>query len=63
MNNEIIENGDVIYYVVKVNGNEVSPRYASALLAEAQIEKLSQAHRAVAEVVTVTAEGKDLLLG
>lgn len=63
MNNEILEDGDVVYYVVKVNGNEVSPRYSSPMLAEAQIEHLSEAHRAVAEVVPITASGDQLLLG
>ena len=63
MQNEIIENGDVVYYAVKVNGTIVSPRYATPSLAEAQIEHLAEPHRLIAEVVRITADGKEILFG
>ena len=63
MNNEIIENGDVVYYAVRVNGTIVGPKHSSPLLAEAAITHLNEEQQSVAEVVPVTADGKELLLG
>jgi len=50
-------------YVVKVHGKEVSPRVASASLAEHYIANLDLSHQAIAEVVSVTSDGKEVLLG
>lgn len=50
-------------YVVKVNGQIVSPHYATVGLAEDAIKLLGEAHQSIAEVVPVTAEGKEILLG
>ena len=63
MNNLIDNEGNTVYYVVKVNGAAVSPRFSSHQLAEMQITHLEEAHQLIAEVVPVTADGKDLLLG
>ncbi len=63
MNNEILENGDVVYYAVMVNGKPVGPKHTSPALAEAAIAQLDEAHQLIAEVVPVTADGNQLLLG
>jgi len=63
MNNIITDDMDVVYYVVKVNGNIVSPRYSEMLPAQMAIQQLSEAHQSIAEVVPVTVDGKQVLLG
>ena len=50
-------------YVIKVNGQIVSIPFPSAQLAEAAIANLAEAHQAIAEVVPVTADGREVLLG
>ena len=50
-------------YVVKVNGAIVSPMYATPALAEDAIKILNDEHQAIAEVVAVTADGKEVLFG
>ena len=50
-------------YVVKVNGAIVSPAYATSHLAEDAIKLLKEEHQAIAEVVSVTADGQEILLG
>ena len=63
MNNLITDGGDVVYYVVRVNGKDMSVRFESAMLAEAEKNRLAPELRDLAEVVPVTADGKQLLLG
>ena len=64
MNDEnMIENTEQVFYAVSVNGNICSPKYATPAGAESQISLLSEAHQAIAEVVPVTSEGKQLLFG
>lgn len=63
MSDMLTDSDNQIMYVVKVNGQEVSPRYTSPQSAEAMIQHLSEAHRAIAEVVPVTVDGNQLLLG
>lgn len=63
MNNQILNDQTVIYYVVRVNGRNVSDRLNSPMLAEMEKSKLDPEMRAVAEVVTVTANGAQVLLG
>lgn len=50
-------------FAVKVNGTIVSPPYNSLRLAEDQIKVLSPPHQAIAEIVNVTSDGKEVLLG
>lgn len=50
-------------FVIKVNGQIVSIAFASAQLAEAAITNLPEAQQAIAEVVPVTADGREVLLG
>ena len=52
-----------IMYVVKVNGKEVSPKVASAALAEHYISNLDLSQKPLAEIVQVTTDGKNMLLG
>ncbi len=63
MNNIITDDMDVVYYVVKVNGVIVSPRYSEKLMAEMTIQNLTEAQKMIAEVVSVTTDGKQVLLG
>ena len=63
MNNQILTDGTSVYYVVRVNGKEVTQKVATQLLAEMEKQKLSPEMQAIAEVVPVTASGADLLLG
>lgn len=51
------------YYIIKVNGKPVSPRYGSRLIAESERLKLDEPQRSVAEIVPVTEDGKDILFG
>lgn len=64
MNNTILKNdGSVVYYVVRVNGQIVSPRFESKVLAEAEKSKLEPEQQNIAEVITVTSDGNQVLLG
>jgi len=62
MNNMVNEVSET-KYAVKVNGEIVSPPYATPGGAEDMIKLLSEAHQSIAEVVPVTPEGKELLFG
>ena len=59
----MIKETEQLKYVIKVNGEVVSIPYATAHLAEAAIAQLSEAHQSIAEVVPVTANGQEVLLG
>jgi hypothetical protein len=50
-------------YAVKVNGQIVSPSYATLGGAEDMIKLLSEAHQSIAEIVPVTPEGQEILFG
>lgn len=63
MNNQILNDNTVIYYVVRVNGQNMTIPFNSRQMAESEIVKLAPDLQALAEVVPVTAEGKELLLG
>lgn len=63
MNNEIIEDGTVVYYVLRVNGQNMSGKLESKMVAEMEKQKLSPELREMAEVVPITADGNQLLLG
>lgn len=63
MNNDILNDNTVIYYVVRVNGQNMTIPFNSRQLAEMEITKLAPNLQSLAEVVPVTAEGKELLLG
>ena len=59
----ITDGGDVVYYAIKINGQVVGPKHRSVFMAEQAIQQLSETHRSIAEVVPVTTDGKELLLG
>lgn len=64
MNNVLTnEDNTELRYVVMVNGQEVSARYTTPQAAEGMLEHLSEAHRSIAEIVPVTGDGNQLLLG
>lgn len=63
MNNMITDSGDVVYYVVKVNGVEVSKRFAERMMAEMAMHDLPAEQNMTAEVVSITTNGDQLLLG
>lgn len=63
MNNEILHDGTVVYYVVRVNGQDMSQKFETQMLAEMEKQKLSPELQSVAEVIPVTADGAQLLLG
>lgn len=52
-----------VFYVVRVNGREVSQRFSSPMLAEMEKAKLDPETQKIAEVATVTSDGSQLLLG
>ena len=63
MNNQVLNNGDVVYYGLKVDGKLVSSTFSERLLAEQYKLQLWDRDHVIAEVVTVTASGQELLLG
>ena len=63
MNHQILTDQTVVYYEVRVNGVAVSPKLESQMIAVAEKAKLPAETQAIAEVVPVTADGKELLLG
>lgn len=63
MENMIMDNTDAVYYVLKVNGVVVSGRFGQAMMAEMAKNNLPEEQRMLAEVVPVTEDGKQVLLG
>jgi len=63
MNNIITDDMDVVYYVVQVNGIPVSTRFNERMMAEMAKNGLPEEQKMIAEVVPVTTDGKQVLLG
>lgn len=63
MNQTILTDGSVVYYAVKVNGMIVTQKFTSQMAAESAKEQLPPETKMLAEVVTCTSDGKELLLG
>jgi len=63
MDNMITDDLDVVYYVVRVNGVAVSTPFNERMMAEMAKNNLPEEQKMIAEVVPVTADGKQLLLG
>ncbi len=63
MNNLITDSMDVVYFVVKVNGREVTTKFNDRMMAEMAIGNLPEDQKMIAEVVPVTTDGKQVLLG
>lgn len=63
MNNQILTDQQVVYYVVRLNGREISSRVETRAIAEMTLNQLPPETQALAEVVPITADGRQLLLG
>lgn len=50
-------------FAVKVNGRVVATNLPSRAIAEAQVYNLPADQRSLAEIVSVTADGRQMLLG
>ncbi len=62
-NENILTDSEQQLYAVSVNGKIVSPSYVTAQAAQDQIKLLGEAHQSIAEVVPVTSDGLQVLLG
>ena len=63
MNNQILTDGTVLYYALKVNGKIITPPLLNPALLEEYRRNLPNEQKGLAEVVSVTAAGTELLLG
>lgn len=63
MNNTILTDGTVVYYALKVNGVIVSSPVSSRHLLEQQMSTLPLNERATAQIVPVTSDRREVLLG
>ncbi len=63
MNNLITDNMDVVFYVVTVNGVEKSVRFSERMMAEMAITNLEPKDKIIAEVKSITSDGKQVLFG
>jgi hypothetical protein len=64
MKGQVIVNGDVVHFGVKVNGILRVPTYTDRMIAEQVKMQIQTENTNIAvEVVAVTSEGKELLLG
>ncbi len=63
MNNMITDDMNTIFYVVKVNGQEVTAKFNDQPAATMAINNLPENQKMLAEVVAVTTDGKQILLG
>lgn len=61
MNNMITDNGDTMYWVVRINGQNVTAPVSSQQLAEMERMRLNSDQQPLAEIVPVTADGKQVL--
>ena len=59
----LIHENDTVRYAVKVNGKIVSQSYLLSSQAQDAIKMLNEEHQAVAEIVQVTVDGKEILFG
>jgi hypothetical protein len=62
---QVLTNDDpnVVQYVIKVNGVPVSAPFGDKMLAEMAKNNLPEEQRMIAEVVPITTDGKQILLG
>lgn len=59
----LLADSEQVFYVIRVNGVNKTTKFNSRVIAEMEIKNLPDEEKAIAEVVTVTADGSDLLLG
>ena len=60
---EMLTNSDNVLFGIKVNGKLINEKYVNRILAEQAKLNLPENERLVAEIVAVTEDGKELLLG
>lgn len=60
---QILTDNEQVKYVIKVNGNIVSPAFADRMVAEMRKSELPPETQMVAEVVPVTEDGRQVLFG
>ena len=53
MNNQILADQTVVWYVVRANGRDISAKFETQLLAEMEKQKLSPELKAIAEVIPI----------
>ena len=63
MNNQILADGTVLYYALKLDGKIISQPVSERFIAEQHRATLAPDKQPLAEVVTVTPDGRELLLG
>lgn len=63
MNNTVLTDNLVAYYALKVNGKIVTPPQLSPAMLEKFKETLTSSDQLLAEVVMVTANGQEILMG
>lgn len=65
MNNEVLNDGTVVYYAVALNGRIVSQKFTDRFAAEQAKHSLALPHeqKKLAEVVVVDQSNRQLLLG
>lgn len=61
MDNMILDSMNEVYYVIKVNGVEISTKFTDKLVAEMARNNLPEEQRLLAEVISVTTDGKQVL--
>lgn len=61
--NMITDNINATFYVVKVNGANVSTPFTERMMAEMAKNNLPEEQKHLAEVVPVTSSGQQILLG
>jgi hypothetical protein len=63
MNKQVLNDDTVVYYALAVNGRVVTPKVTEKFAAEMARASLPAHQQKIAELVTVDASGRQLLLG
>jgi len=63
MTQAFLNDNTQVFYVVHVNGVAVTPRFTTQQAAEAAKQNLPENQRFLAEVISVTGEGLQILFG
>jgi len=63
MDNLITDSTNKVFYVIKINGMEVSARFPTTISAEMAMMSLTEAEQKVAIIVPIVESGDQLLLG
>lgn len=63
MKQSVLSDGTVMYYAVKLNGRIITPPLVERYSLQQHIATLPKDQQALAEIVTVTQSGQELLLG